>query len=59
MRKLTLALPEDLLLEVEAVLFNPLRGKPKWGARGLLIETLLRGWLEEQRKKEGEKDALL
>jgi hypothetical protein len=50
MQQIVLRIPEEVLKEVELLLFNPLRGKPKKGARSLLVETLLRGWLIEQRK---------
>lgn len=39
----------DLAAQVELLLLDPLRNKPRYGARGKLVEKLLKGWVEEQR----------
>ena len=47
----SISVPQSLAAELELLLIDPLRGKPKHGARGALIERLLREWVEEQKKK--------
>lgn len=39
------SLPAPLAAEVDLMLEDPLTKKPKYGARSLLIEALLREWL--------------
>jgi hypothetical protein len=46
-----LYLPEDLAAEVSLLLEDPLREKMRYGARGELMESLLRKWVEEKRKE--------
>lgn len=45
-----LHLPLDLAAEVELLLLDPLREKPKYGARNALVERLLREWLASRRR---------
>jgi len=47
----SISLPSDLAAQVELLLLDPMRGKPKVGARSKLIEQLLRGWIEERKKE--------
>lgn len=42
-------IPMDLAAEVELLLQDPMREKVKYGARSVLLETLLRGWVNQQR----------
>ena len=44
------SLPATLAGTVEFYLFDPLHGKPLYGARGKLIAELLNRWVEEQRR---------
>lgn len=39
------SLPSDLAAQVELLLKDPMRDKPRYGARSVLIEKLLRAWL--------------
>lgn len=39
-----------LAAEVELILADPLRGRAAYGERSELLETLLRSWIEAQRK---------
>lgn len=43
-----------LAAKVELLLTDPMRKKPRWGARSNLVEKLLRQWVEEQIKARGE-----
>ena len=45
------SLPMDLSASVDLALFDPIRGKIKYGARSRLVSDLLRGWLEKREKK--------
>jgi len=47
----SISLPSDLAAQVELLLLDPMRGKPKVGARSKLIEQLRRGWIEERKKE--------
>ena len=42
-----------LAAKVELLLTDPVRKKPKYGARSALVEQLLRVWVDEQIKKRG------
>ena len=44
-----ISIPADLLNEVDLLLIDPFRGKPKYGARSQLITGLLVSWLEQQK----------
>lgn len=43
-------LPSDLAAQIELLLLDPMRDKPKHGARGKLVEQLLREWLEKRKQ---------
>lgn len=43
-----LTIPESLAARVEFQIFDPVRGKSKYGARSALINRLLAKWVEEQ-----------
>lgn len=43
-----LTVPSSLSARVEFQLFDPVRGKPKYGARSALINQLLTEWVEKQ-----------
>lgn len=43
-------IPTDLAAEVELLLLDPLRGKASYGERSELITSLLREWVDQQRK---------
>ena len=45
------SLPMNLSASVDLALFDPIRGKIKYGARSRLVSDLLRGWLEKREKK--------
>lgn len=47
--RLDVEIPESLAAEVELLLFDPVRGKTRYGARQRLIENLLRKWVEESK----------
>lgn len=49
-KEVNLSLPTSLVDEVDLLLFNPTRGKLRYGARSNLIAMLLRQWLDAQRK---------
>ena len=49
-KEVNLSLPTSLVDEVDLLLFNPTRGKLRYGARSKLIAGLLRQWLNAQRK---------
>jgi len=51
--KIRVSLPQSLLLEVEAYLWDAAILKPAYASRSRLIEQLLRDWLEQ---KKGEPD---
>lgn len=40
-------IPESVLAEVDLRLFDPLRGRIRYGARSKLVTRLLRSWLEK------------
>jgi Arc/MetJ-type ribon-helix-helix transcriptional regulator len=40
-----LSIPSSLLAQVDKHLIDPIRGKPKYGARSELIKSLLTQWL--------------
>lgn len=42
-----LSLPQNVVAEVELVLHDPIRGKPKYGGFSQLVTHLLRQWLKE------------
>lgn len=44
------SLPGSLVEEVDLLLFDPVRGKLRYGARSRLAASLLRQWVESQRK---------
>jgi len=43
-----LSLPAPTAAKVDLMFEDPLTGKPKYGARGKLVDALLRNWLAEQ-----------
>jgi len=47
-REIIVQLPEKLAAEVDVLLWNPVRGKVKYGARSDLISELLRRWVSLQ-----------
>ena len=49
-KEVQLSLPTSLVDEVDLLLFDPVRGKLRYGARSNLIARLLRTWLDAQRK---------
>lgn len=48
---LHLSVPARLVREVDLILYDPIRQRPIYGARGELITTLLRQWLAAQKEK--------
>lgn len=46
----------DLMRKVRILLTNPMTGRVAWGAMSGLITSLLKKWLDEQIKEEGEKE---
>ena len=46
------SLPVDLVADVDLNLFDPIRGKIKYGARSRLIAELLRRWLRDSSDEE-------
>lgn len=44
-------IPVDTAAQVELLLLDPVRQKVEHGARSRLIAQLLRGWVEEQKRK--------
>ena len=49
-KEVNLSLPTSLVDEVDLLLFNPTRGKLRYGGRSRLVAMLLRQWLDAQRK---------
>ena len=49
-KEVNLSLPTSLVDEVDLLLFNPTRGKLRYGARSRLVTVLLRQWINSQRK---------
>ncbi len=49
-KEVQLSLPTSLVDEVDLLLFDPVRGKLRYGARSILVARLLRTWLDAQRK---------
>lgn len=47
-----LSLPGSLVEEVEYLLRDPVRNKPRYGAFGALVTSLLREWVKEKTKEE-------
>ena len=43
--EISVSIPERLLAELDITLYDPLLGKPAYGARSRLIATLLREYL--------------
>ena len=48
------SLPVALAADVDLALFDPLRGKIKYGARSRLVAGLLRKWLNRNKNEKGE-----
>lgn len=48
--KIKVSLPASLLAQVDIHFFDPVTGKPRYGARSALIERLLRKWVREQKR---------
>ena len=46
------SLPVALAADVDLALFDPLRGKLRYGARSRLFASLLSKWLSAKRRKE-------
>lgn len=46
-----LSLPSSLVLEVENILHDPVRGKIRYGAFAELVTQLLHTWVEERKKE--------
>ncbi|NIS77777.1 MAG: hypothetical protein GTO00_09225 [Deltaproteobacteria bacterium] len=46
-----LSLPGSLVEEVEYLLRDPVRNKPRYGAFGALVTKLLRDWVKQQTKE--------
>ena len=53
------SLPQSLAAEVELILLDPLTGRPEFGKRSQLVESLLRNWVEEMRLTGGANSARL
>lgn len=51
MVKWKVSLPTPLAAEIEILLYDPLTGRPQYGGRSQLIETLLRTWVAKERNK--------
>jgi metal-responsive CopG/Arc/MetJ family transcriptional regulator len=52
-----ISLPNELAASVDLALFDPVRGRTRYGARSRLIAELLRKWLKslsEEKEKENE-----
>lgn len=45
-----LQLDADLAGEIELFLLNPATGRPRYGARNQLVESLLREWLRARKR---------
>ena len=51
-----ISLPVEVAADVDLALFDPVRGKIKYGARSRLIAGLLRKWLTERKKSKQKKE---
>lgn len=51
--KLTLDVPESLLARLELILWDPVRQRPRYGARKKVVCTLLERWVAEQEARGG------
>ena len=45
--KITVSVPESVMTRVQLKLFDPLRGRARYGALSGLMTDLLRDWVEE------------
>jgi len=50
-KKVTVSIPESVFSKVHLLVLDPLRARTRYGTLSGLITSLLRKWLEEQRKE--------
>lgn len=50
-KSLTVMIPESLYNKVQLLLLDPTRARTKYKARSALVTSLLRDWVENQRKE--------
>lgn len=49
--RLHVVLPQSLFARFELLLHDPIRNKARYGERSEIIESLVRGWVEEREKE--------
>ena len=50
--EITLSIPESVRAQVDILLWDPVRNKPKYAALSTLTTKLYRAWIKEQKPKE-------